>query len=192
MPTNSSISGEMGVISPDFCRQHEDASLLLLAHHETFLAGFVCLCKAQQCHSPGPHPAPPQHFIFCYSMSWLAEAVKVKTSWCKKLSLTWARASAPCLHCTEIPDLFLGFSPLSHRSSEIIFFGQFNNFLRHKFILNSITTFSKCTLCSKASATALSHLLLFLTHFGNKCFTFSKCQYTERKWCFLANNTPIF
>lgn len=140
MPTNSSISGEMGVISPDFCRQYEDASLLLLAHHEIFLAGFVCLCKAQQCHSPGPHPAPPQHFIFCYSMSWLAQAVKVKTSWCKKLSLTWARASAPCLHCTEIPDLFLGFSPLSHRSSEIIFFGQFNNFLRHKFILNSKTT----------------------------------------------------
>lgn len=42
MPKNTSIS-EMRVISPDFCRQHEDASLLLLAHHEIFLAGFVCL-----------------------------------------------------------------------------------------------------------------------------------------------------
>lgn len=70
MPKNTSIS-EMRVISTDFCRQQENASLLLLAHHEIFLAGFVCLCKAQKCHSPGLHPAPPLHFsLFIPCLGW--------------------------------------------------------------------------------------------------------------------------
>lgn len=72
MPTNTSISDAMGVISPDFCRQHEDASLLLLAHGEIFLAGFVCLVvqspEVSQSRSPSSSFIA---FFFFYSTSWL-------------------------------------------------------------------------------------------------------------------------
>lgn len=31
----------------------------------------------------------------------------------------------------------------------------------------------------------LSHLLPFLTHSGDQCFTTSRCSYSEREWCHL-------
>ena len=68
-PTNTFISYATWVILLDVPSQHDDASLLLLAYHEIFMASFVCLCKAQKCHNSGPHPAPPQHLSFSFGIS---------------------------------------------------------------------------------------------------------------------------
>lgn len=124
MPTNTSTSDARWVILPDFCRQHEDASLLLLAHHEIFMAGFVCLfvCAKPRSVTVQVPPSPSTAFFFFYSTPWSAQAVQVTTSWCKNVSLSWTQASFPHLHYTEIHDLSLGFSPLSHKSSEIVIF----------------------------------------------------------------------